>query len=154
MTQVVVIRVGRPAHIWYTKWSSPEIPHFVNNQTVRDLFVEQHRVIVVFVVTGDIPVFIASVDNVRPRDPLLDSDYPLGNQQGIYHTFLTFRNKYAITNAGMSLLAPIMDYIRYIPGQQIHINNNTSLNAIALFAIHNVRLDNIRNTTYINPNAL
>lgn len=154
MTQVVVIRVGRPTHVWDTKWSSPEIAQFVNNQTVRDLFVEQYRVIAVFVTTGDIPIFIASIDNVRPRDPLIDSDYPLGNQQGIYHTFLTFRNKYAITATGISLLAPMMDTIRYTPGQQIQINNNTALSAIALFAIHNTRLDNIRNTTYINLNAL
>ena len=152
MAKVIVVRVGTPAYNWDKKWSSPEVPTAANNQTVRNLFVEQYPLIVIFVGTGDIPLFMASVENVRPRNPIDDAAYPVGNLQGLYQTFFTFRHKYPIIPAGKELIQPILDYIRFIPGQQIYINDICALNALA---IHKINTENHNfNNTYINPAAL
>jgi hypothetical protein len=148
MTQVIIVRVGSPVHNWDTKFSSPSMPTHINNQTIRNLFVEQYPLIVIFVGTGDIPISMASVDNVRPRHPIEDANYPIGNIQGLYETFFTFRQKYPITASGKKLIQPILDYIRFIPGQQIHINHMSALSAVLLHTINTVNL-NINNT-YIN----
>jgi hypothetical protein len=152
MAQVVVVRVGNPSHNWDTKWSSPEMPALRNNQTIRNLYVEQYPLIVIFVGTGDIPLCMASVETVRPRSAIHDADYPVGNVQGLYQTFFTFRRKYPVTVAGRQLIQPILDHIRFTPGQQLHITHLSALNAIALHTINTADL-NI-NTTYINRGAL
>ena len=152
MAQVVVVRVGNPIHNWDTKWSSPEIHNLVNNQTIRNLYVEQYPLIVIFVGTGDIPLCMASVETVRPRSAIHDADYPVGNVQGLYQTFFTFRRQYPITVPGRQLLQPILDHIRFIPGQQVQINHLSALNAIALHTINTVNFS--QNNTYINPGAL
>lgn len=150
MAQVVVVRVGTPNHNWDTKWSSPEMPTLANNQTIRNLYVEQYPLIVIFVGTGDIPLCMASVETVRPRNAIEDAGYPVGNLQGLYQTFFTFRRKYPLTVPGRQLIQPILDYIRFIPGQQVQINHLSALNAIALHTINTVNFN--QNTTYLNPN--
>jgi hypothetical protein len=153
MKKVVVIRVGSHVnHSWEKKWSSPDMPFYINNQTVLDLFVEQHPIIVVFVSTGDIPLYTAAVQTVRPRDNLLDSDYPLGSVQGLYKTFITFERKYPISNDAKAILQTMLNSIKYVPGQQVVINDNQSLSAVILHSLNSVNLGNpILNTTYINP---
>lgn len=141
MAQVVVVRVGNPIHNWDTKWSSPEIHNLANNQTIRNLYVEQYPLIVIFVGTGDIPLCMTSVETVRPRSAIHDADYPVGNVQGLYQTFFTFRRKYPLTHAGRQLIQPILDHIRFTPGQQIHIAHLSALNAIALHTINTVNLN-------------
>jgi hypothetical protein len=141
MAQVVVVRVGNPIHNWDTKWSSPEIHNLANNQTIRNLYVEQYPLIVIFVGTGDIPLCMASVDTVRHRSAIHDADYPVGNVQGLYQTFFTFRRKYPLTAAGRQLIQPILDYIRFTPGQQVHIADLSALNAIALHTINTVNFN-------------
>jgi hypothetical protein len=141
MAQVVVVRVGNPIHNWDTKWSSPEIHNLANNQTIRNLYVEQYPLIVIFVGTGDIPLCMASVETVRPRSVIHDADYPVGNLQGLYQTFFTFRRKYPLTVAGRQLIQPILDYIRFTPGQQLHIADLSALNAIALHTINTVNFN-------------
>jgi hypothetical protein len=141
MAQVVVVRVGNPIHNWDTKWSSPEIHNLANNQTIRNLYVEQYPLIVIFVGTGDIPLCMASVETVRPRSIIHDADYPVGNVQGLYQTFFTFRRKYPLTVAGRQLIQPILDHIRFIPGQQVHIAHLSALNAIALHTINTVNFN-------------
>ena len=141
MAQVVVVRVGNPIHNWDTKWSSPEIHNLANNQTIRNLYVEQYPLIVIFVGTGDIPLCMASVETVRPRNAIEDAAYPVGNVQGLYQTFFTFRRKYPLTVAGRQLIQPILDHIRFIPGQQVHIAHLSALNAIALHTINTVNFN-------------
>ena len=141
MAQVVVVRVGNPIHNWDTKWSSPEIHNLANNQTIRNLYVEQYPLIVIVVGTGDIPLCMASVEAVRPRSAIHDADYPVGNVQGLYQTFFTFRRKYPLTVAGRQLIQPILDHIRFTPGQQVHIAHLSALNAIALHTINTVNLN-------------
>ena len=128
------------------------MPALANNQTIRNLYVEQYPLIVIFVGTGDIPICMASVETVRHRNAIEDAEYPIGNIQGLYQTFFTFRRKYPITAPGRQLIQPILDYIRFIPGQQVQINHLSALNAIALHTINTVNL-NINNT-YINSAAL
>jgi hypothetical protein len=141
MAQVVVVRVGNPIHNWDTKWSSPEIHNLANNQTIRNLYVEQYPLIVIFVGTGDIPLCMTSVETVRPRSAIHDADYPVGNVQGLYQTFFTFRRKYPLTAAGRQLIQPILDHIRFTPGQQVHIAHLSALNAIALHTINTVNFN-------------
>ena len=149
--KVVVVRVGTPDHVWNTKWSSLEMPLLPNNQTVLHLFVEQHPILVVFVNTGDIPIYIARVENVRGRDFLLDADYPLGTDRGLYQTFMTFSRKFPISIAGVILLQTMLNSIKYIAGQQVLIDDNNSLAAIILDNINHTNVNVNVNTTFINP---
>jgi len=149
--KVVVVRVGTTDHIWDTKWSSLEMPLLQNNQTVLHLFVEQHSILVVFVNTGDIPIYIARVENVRGRDLLADSDYPLGTDRGLYQTFMTFSRKFPISITGVILLQTMLNSIKYVPGQQVLIDDNNSLAAIILDSINHTNVNVNGNTTFINP---
>lgn len=149
--KVVVVRVGSPDHIWDTKWSSLEMPLLQNNQTVLHLFVEQHPILVVFVNTGDIPIYIARVENVRGRDLLADADYPLGTDRGLYQTFITFSHKYPINIAGIIILQTMLNSIKYIAGQQVLIDDNLALAAILLDSINHANTNTNVNTTFINP---
>jgi hypothetical protein len=151
--KVVVVRVGTPDHVWDTKWSSLEMPLLQNNQTVLHLFVEQHPILVVFVNTGDIPIYIARVENVRGRDLLADADYPLGTDRGLYQTFITFSHKYPINIAGIIILQTMLNSIKYIAGQQVLIDDNLALAAILLDSINhaNTNTNTNVNTTFINP---
>ena len=151
--KVVVVRVGTPDHVWDTKWSSLEMPLLQNNQTVLHLFVEQHPILLVFVNTGDIPIYIARVENVRGRDLLVDADYPLGTDRGLYQTFITFSHKFTINIAGLILLQTMMNSIKYIPGQQVLIDDTNNLAAVVLDSINNGHSNGYvnGNTTFINP---
>ena len=149
MTKVVVVRVGTPNYNWDTKWSSPEMRHSINNQTVRDLYVQQFSIIVIFVGTGDIPLSMATVQSVRARDNLLDFHYPNGNELGLFQSFITFQHKFVIPNPSINILQPILDSIKYVPGQQVVVNDNLTLAAIVLYSIISVNFS--MNTTYINP---
>lgn len=121
MDKLVVVRVGRPTgHLvsWVNqgKWCTPENRNIIDNQIIRDYFVEEYNVYMVFLETGDIPVYTAQVSNVRPRNHL-DTQYPIANEHGLFQTFIEFDNIFPITNEIYSLYAPLLNSIRFIRGQ-------------------------------------
>jgi hypothetical protein len=120
----VVVRTGFTPHNWFQqgKWSTPEQPFVLNNQTVRSLVLLGSPVIVLFVGIEDMPLYIVKVQTVRPRN-LSDSNYPYANDLGPYLSFMTFDNSpvYVVTPEIHPIFRPALDSIRYTPGQELLI---------------------------------
>jgi len=161
MDKVIVVRIGSPAeHLdsWVNqgKWSTPENPNMIDNQIVRDLFVQGYNVYIVFLESGDIPVYTALVTNVRGRNHL-DVQYPLGNDHGLFETFIEFNSIFPIPNGVRPLYRPLLDYVRYTRGQQLPINELLSEVPIAVYrslqTVNNIYINNDiwSNRTVINP---
>jgi hypothetical protein len=160
MDKLVVMRIGRSDYSWVNqkKWSTPENLSIIDNQIVRDYFVEDYNVYLVFLETGDIPVYTALVNNVRARNHL-DAQYPIGNNHGLFQTFIEFDNIFPITNDISSLYNPLIESIRYIRGHQVPIDGILSESAIAMYkgldTINQLYLNNMpyihTNRTVINP---
>jgi hypothetical protein len=161
MDKLVVVRIGRPTGYlvsWVNqgKWSTPENPNIIDNQIVRDYFVEGYNVYVVFLETGDIPVYTAQVSNVRARNNS-DHLYPAANEHGPFQTFIEFTNIFRITNEISLLYAPLLNSIRFTRGHQIPIDGFLSELPIVLYkgleSVNNVYINNNiwANRTVINP---
>ena len=146
MEQLIVVRTGFTPHNWFQqgKWSTPEQPFVLNNQTVRSLALVGIPMIILFVGLEDLPLYIVKVQNVRPRDHIIDFNYPYGNQLGPYLTFITFDNNplFALTREIHPIFRPALDSIRYVPGQELLIANEHSsipihyYNSLELFKVY------------------
>ena len=157
--RLVVVRTGFTDMSWYRqgKWSTPEQPLVLNNQTVRNLVLQGVPVIVLFVGLQDVPLFIVRVREIRGRDVELDAAFPYANAYGPFLTFMTFDThpSFVITPQLNMMFSPIVDFIRYIPGQEVSVTNNLAQAPIryynSLASIIN-RTPIPLNTTYILPN--
>jgi len=129
----------------------------INNQTVRKLILEGVPVIVLFVGLQDVPLFIVRVREIRGRDVELDAALPYANEYGPFLTFMTFDNhpSFVITPQLNPMFSPIVEFIRYIPGQEVIVINSLAQAPIryynSLVSIIN-RTTVPLNTTYILPN--
>jgi hypothetical protein len=151
----VVVRTGFTPHNWFQqgKWSTPEQPFVLNNQTVRNLVLLGIPTIVLFVGVQDLPLYLVKVQTVRPRD-LSDFNYPYSNNLGPYLSFMTFNNNiiYAIPPEIYPMFRPALASIHNLPGQELIIPNDLSsvlilyYNSLALFKTYPSL-----NTTYIVP---
>ena len=163
MDKLVVVRIGRPTGYlvsWANqgKWSTAENRNIIDNQIIRDHFVEGYNVYIVFLEAGDIPVYTAQVSNVRARNHL-DALYPVGNEHGLFQSFIEFDNIFPITNEISSLYDPLLESIRYTRGKQISINNLQAEMPIVMYkaleAVNELHVNNIpyihTNRTVINP---
>lgn len=159
--RLVVVRTGYTPINWYRqgKWSTPEQPLVLNNQTVRKLALEQGiPIIVLFVGAGDGPLFLVKVREIRGRDVELDAAFPYANEYGPFLTFMTFDNDpvYTITPELHSMFTPIINSIQFTNGQEILINQELSRMSILYYnalSQNKYRMPYFPlNTTYILPN--
>jgi hypothetical protein len=151
----VVVRTGFTPHNWFQqgKWSTPEQPFVLNNQTVRNLALVGSSVIVLFVGLDDLPLYLVKVQTVRPRN-LSDSNYPYANDLGPYLSFMTFDNSpiYLVTPEIRPIFRPALDSIRYLPGQELIIHPDLSSIPINYYnALARSKTYIPLNTTYIVP---
>jgi hypothetical protein len=170
MQSLVVIRVGTEtnnsqAMFAQYKWSSPELP---NSQTVREQFMEGKTVYVLFIGANNQPVYMGKVANVRPRDAVHDAALPTADEAGNrFQTIITFTpydSLQEILNPTMEFFEPVLEYIQFRRGSQIHISDrHISLVLISFyrglyqsFLTMNAQFNNRnlinRNVTVINPN--
>lgn len=152
----VVVRTGFTPHNWFQqgKWSTPEQPFVLNNQTVRKLVLLGIPTIVLFVGIEDLPLYIVKVQTVRARNHIMDSNYPYSNNLGPYLSFMTFDNNriYRITPEIYPMFRPALDSIQNFPGQELIISQD--LSSIPIFYYNSLALFNTYspvNTTYILP---
>ena len=152
MSRLVLVRVGDPESSWsvckeFGIWASPEN----HEQVVRNLFMEGYLVYVLFVGTGDQPLILTNVTNVRERTRN-DTLIPERDEIGLLKTIITFDiNNYidlraALTNAYQLAL----DYVRYKRGSQILIPAAYSVCILRLISLS----QNNTNTTILNPEYL
>jgi hypothetical protein len=156
MDKLVVVRIGRPTgHLvsWVNqgKWSTPENRNIIDNQIIRDFFVEGYNVFIVFLESGDIPVYTARVSNVRQRNNS-DSLYPAANEHGPFQTFIEFTNIFRITNEISSLYDPLLNSIQFTRGHQIPIDGFLTELPIVLYKGLESVNDVYINNNYINAN--
>lgn len=151
----VVVRTGFTPHNWFQqgKWSTPEQPFVINNQTVRNLVLVGVPVIVLFVGLNDLPLYLVKVQTVRPRN-ITDLNYPYANDLGPFLSFITFDSNiiYAVSPEMRDMFRPALDCIRYVAGQELIIQNDLSITPINYYnalAISRAYLP--LNTTYIVP---
>jgi hypothetical protein len=174
MDSLVVIRVGTDntnsqAMFSQYKWSSPELP---NSQIVREQFMEGKTVYVLFIGGNNIPLYMGKVNNVRPRDAVLDAALPThdiaGNHLQTIITFTPYDSLQEILNPAMEFFQPVLDYIQFRRGSQVHISDrHISLVLVSFyrglyqsFLTMNAQINNNyiynnlinRNVTVINPN--
>jgi hypothetical protein len=152
----VVVRTGFTPHNWFQqgKWSTPEQPFVLNNQTVRNLVSVGIPVIVLFVGLEDLPLYLVKVQSVRPRNQIVDSNYPYANELGPYLSFMTFDNSpiYFLTPEIRPIFRPALDSIRYVPGQELIIPHDLCSIPIHYYnALATNRAYLPLNTTYIVP---
>jgi len=151
---LVVVRTEFTPHNWFQqgKWSTPEQPFVLNNQTVRSLVLAGYPTIVLFVGLQDLPLCLVKIHTVRPRD-FTDLNYPYANNLGPYLSFMTFDNSpiYVVTPEIQSIFRNVLDSIQNIPGQELIIAHDLAripinyYNALARFRHYPL------NTTYIVP---
>lgn len=126
----MVVRMGDTRYdvVSNKKWSTPEVAYFLNNQTIRNLFMEYNTIIVLFVSTGDIPVCMGRIENVRQRLDTLDSDYPDASFSGPYETFLTFveGSMLNLTETAQTIFTNVIASIKFTQGHQILIDSRLS----------------------------
>ena len=151
---VVVVRTGFTPHNWFQqgKWSTPEQPFVLNNQTVRNLVLVGIPVIVLFVGLNDLPLYLVKVQTVRPRN-ITDLNYPYANELGPYLTFMTFDNNiiYTLTPEISPMFRPALDSIRYLAGQELLIPQDLSNVIVNYYNALQIRRYVPLNTTYIMP---
>ena len=150
----VVVRTGFTPHNWFQqgKWSTPEQPFVLNNQTVRSLVSAGCPTIVLFVDLQDLPLCLVKIQTVRPRD-FTDLNYPYSNNLGPHLSFMTFDNSpiYILTAEIQYIFRNVLEYIQNIPGQELIIAQDLAripinyYNALARFRYYPL------NTTYIVP---
>jgi hypothetical protein len=160
MDKLVVVRIGNASGLlqsWYNqkKWSTAENQNIIRNQIIRDLYVEGYNVYILFLESGDIPVYTARVTNVRPRN-ITDIAYPIANEHGPFQTFIEFDKAFKISADTAVVYRPLLDSIRYKRGQQLHLNGLLSELPIAICKTLETIDDlyvfgNGHNRTVINP---
>ena len=166
MESLVVIRVGTDnnnsqAMFAQHKWSSPELP---NSQKVREQFMEGNTVYVLFIGGNNTPVYMGNVADVRARDVVLDATLPTvdeaGNRFQTIITFTPYDSLQEIVSPTMEFFEPVIQYIQFRRGSQIHISDrHISLVLISFYRgiyqsylTMNAQLNLInRNVTVINP---
>ena len=166
MESLVVIRVGTDnnnsqAMFAQHKWSSPELP---NSQKVREQFMEGNTVYVLFIGGNNTPVYMGKVADVRARDVVLEAVLPTvdeaGNRFQTIITFTPYDSLQEILNPIMEFFEPVIQYIQFRRGSQIHISDkHISLVLISFYRgiyqsylTMNAQLNLInRNVTVINP---
>jgi hypothetical protein len=169
MESLVVIRVGTDnnnsqAMFAQYKWSSPELP---NSQIVREQFMEGKTVYILFIGSNNLPVYMGKVSNVRARDTVLDAALPThdvsGNRFQTIITFTPYDSLQEILNPTMDFFQPVIEYIQFRRGSQVHISDrHIALVLISFyrglyqsFLTINAQLNNPYingNVTVINPN--
>ena len=174
MESLVVIRIGThnihsQAMFAQHKWSSPEVP---NSQKVREQFMEGKTVYVLFIGGNNTPLYMGKVADVRARDAVLDTALPTADEAGNrFQTIITFTpydSLQEILNPTMEFFEPLLEYIQFRRGSQIHISDrHISLVLISFYRgiyqsyltliaqVNNSYIDNNligRNVTVINPN--
>jgi len=152
---LVVVRTEFTPHNWFQqgKWSTPEQPFVLNNQTVRNLVLVGCPTIVLFVGLQDLPLCLVKIQSVRPRD-FTDFNYPYSNNLGPYLSFMTFDNLpiYAITSEIRPIFRHILNSIQNIPGQELIIAQHLARVPINYYnALTRFRHYPSLNTTYIVP---
>ena len=124
----VAIRIGNPALLpWINaqntgRWSTEES----STQHARDLFMEGHEVILVFLGTGDRPVGVANLTNVRARNNEIDRAlFPEGQN---LDTIMEFSNYVSVLNCmyDTSLFGPLLSEIRFSRGPQVIVSQATA----------------------------
>ena len=166
MESLVVIRVGTDnnnsqAMFAQHKWSSPELP---NSQKVREQFMEGNTVYVLFIGGNNTPVYMGKVADVRARDVVLEAVLPTvdeaGNRFQTIITFTPYDSLQEIVSPTMEFFEPVIQYIQFRRGSQIHISDkHISLVLISFYRgiyqsylTMNAQLNLInRNVTVINP---
>jgi hypothetical protein len=153
--KLVIIRVGNQT-LWQTLnpfglWSSPES----HVQEARNVFVEGHEVILLFVARGDIAIGAAKMTGVRQRI-LEDSIFPTSTDLGQLRTFLQFDPARILNLQSTSTITHLfsVSYIKYKVGSEHLIPDNFAREFISYF--NNMQNFNQPayngNFTYIVPN--
>lgn len=144
MSRLVVVRVGNPEGLWATAiksgiWSSPEC----HTQVVRDAYVEGYKVVLLFLGTGDMPLLVATVSNVRERRQN-EQVIPLTNELGELKTIIEFNDIQPLP-----LCQAILPIIRYKIGSQIPISN-TDASLLLTYYTNYIAMNRaiLYNTTY------
>jgi hypothetical protein len=156
MSRLVLVRVGDPESSWsvckeFGIWASPEN----HEQVVRNLFMEGYSVCVLFVGTGDQPLLVTHVTNVRERinnDTLIEDR----NEIGLLKTVITFNvnNCLDLRNQLTNSYQIALDYVRYKQGSQILIPASYSVSILRLLSLSQTNTIYRGNTTVINPEYL
>ena len=148
--KLVIIRIGNQT-LWQTLnpfglWSSPE-SHI---QEARNVFVEGHDVILLFVARGDVPIGAAKMTGVRERI-LEDSIFPISTDLGQLRTFLQFDPTRILNLQTSSTITHLfsVSYIKYRIGSEHLIPDNFAREFISYF---NISANYNGNFTYIVPN--
>jgi hypothetical protein len=128
-------------------WASPEN----HEQVVRNFFMEGYSIYVLFVGTGDQPLMVTRVTDVRERRRN-DTLIPERDEIGILKTIISFD-----INNSIDLRAPLtnsyqlaLDYVRYKQGSQILIPTAYSVGILRLISLSQTNT----NTTVLNPEYL
>ena len=147
MSRLVVVRVGNPDNLWVSsisagKWSSPE-SHL---QMVRSAFVEGYRVTLLFLASGDIPLVMARLTNVRARYQN-ETVLPLANELGNLSTVIEFTDIVSIPRCDA-----ILSIIRYMVGSQVQVIGQEATDLMVQYSTSlATRIVNPGNRTFINP---
>ena len=129
MSRLIVVRVGNPDNVWVSsisagKWSSPE-GHL---QMVRSAFVEGYSVRLLFLATGDIPLVMARLTNVRARYPN-ETVLPVANELGNLSTIIEFTDVISMPRCDA-----ILSIIRYMVGSQVQVIGQEATDLIAQYS--------------------
>jgi len=156
MSRLVLIRVGDPGSSWsackeFGIWASPEN----HEQVVRNLFMEGYSVYVLFVGTGDQPLMVSQVTNVRERtrdDTLIQER----DEIGLLKTIINFDIEKTIDmrNELTNLYQSAIDYVRYKRGSQILIPASYSVSIFRLISLSQKNTIQRGNRTVINSEYL
>jgi hypothetical protein len=147
MSRLVLVRVGEPESSWsickeFGIWASPEN----HEQVVRNLFMEGYSVYILFAGTGDQPLIVTHVTNVRERrrDDTLIQDR---NEIGVLKTIITFdiNNCVDLRNQLINSYQVALDYVRYKRGSQILIPASYSVSILRLISLSQTNTDPANN---------
>jgi len=147
MSRLIVVRVGNPDNLWVSsitagKWSSPEC----HLQMARSAFVEGYRVNLLFLATGDIPLVMARLTNVRARYPN-ETVLPVANELGNLSTIIEFTDVISMPRCDA-----ILSIIRYMVGSQVQVIGQEASDLMAQYSRSlATRVVNPGNRTFINP---
>lgn len=156
MSRLVLVRVGDPESSWsvckeFGLWASPEN----HEQVVRNFFMEGYLVYVIFVGTGDQPLIVTSVTNVRERtrnDTLIQER----DEVGLLKTIITFdiNNFLDLRSQLTNSYQLALDYVRYKRGSQILIPESYSVSILRLLSLSQTNTVYRGNMTVLNPEYL
>jgi hypothetical protein len=126
MNSLVVIRVGEPNNFFYEQmergvWSTTDSQH------VRDAFVQERSVFVLFVESNDTPLYIGRVSNVRPRNVISDAAFP-----NTHTTFFVFQ-PIIISYPPLDVFSNLLATIRFVTGVQVVITDLQIVSTVIAF---------------------